>query len=417
MKKIAILLLILSACSSRAPSTTEDLVSIQLLDRNGFSETISANDRLTTYHKMNFLAPQPYQKVVRVYGKASQGKTASKISTYHKNGQPWQYLEIENGRAHGKFLEWHENGQLKIEAFVIEGTPDISEMAQMTWFFNDICLVYDEKGHLIAKIPYDKGLLEGVAHYFYPNGSLSREVPHLKDQIHGSVQVFNAEGTCVEKITYNHGDKEGSAFANWTPSQIKYTEIYQQGKLGEAKYFSPDGSPVASIENGNGQQALFNETTLESLIEYRQGIVEGTIKTFDPKGQLLSLYHIKDDMKNGEECEYYPSQKPKLSLQWINDQIQGTCKTWYENGVLESQREMHDNKKHGLSFAWFKDGDLMLMEEYENDLLTKGSYYKKWEKKPTSKIENGTGIATLFDQEGKFLKKITYEKGLPQKES
>lgn len=53
MKKL-LLLLILSACASRAPQSTEDLVSIQLLDRNGFSETISANDRLTTYEKMNF---------------------------------------------------------------------------------------------------------------------------------------------------------------------------------------------------------------------------------------------------------------------------------------------------------------------------------------------------------------------------
>src|SRR4051812_32243695 len=151
MKKL-LLLLILSACASRASQSTDDLVSIQLLDRNGFSETISANDRLITYERMNFLAPQPYQKVVRVYGKASLGKTASKISTYHTNGQPWQYLEIENGRAHGKFLEWHPNGQIKIEAFVIEGTPDISQMAQMTWFFDGVCLVYDEKGPLIAKI-------------------------------------------------------------------------------------------------------------------------------------------------------------------------------------------------------------------------------------------------------------------------
>jgi hypothetical protein len=59
----------------------------------------------------------------------------------------------------------------------------------------------------------------------------------------------------------------------------------------------------------------------------------------------------------------------------------------------------------------------MLMEEYENDLLMKGSYYKKYEKKAVSKIENGSGVATLYDKEGKFLKKITYEKGLPEKES
>ena len=59
----------------------------------------------------------------------------------------------------------------------------------------------------------------------------------------------------------------------------------------------------------------------------------------------------------------------------------------------------------------------MLMEEYENDQLVKGSYFNKDGKKPVSKIENGKGLATLFDKDGRPIKKIVYEKGSPQKES
>ena len=77
---------------------------------------------------------------------------------------------------------------------------------------------------------------------------------------------------------------------------------------------------------------------------------------------------------------------------------------------------MNNNKKHGLSFAWYKEGDLMLMEEYENDLLVKGSYYKNWEKTAISKVENGKGIATLFDKDGRLIRKIDYEKGIPLNE-
>jgi antitoxin component YwqK of YwqJK toxin-antitoxin module len=411
-----LLLLLLSACAQRVPQTSPDLVSIQLLDRNGFSETISAHDRLTTYEHTNFLTPQPYQKVVRVYGKASQGKTASKISTYHSNGLPWQYLEIENGRAHGKFCEWHPNGQLKIEAFVIEGTPDVSQMAQTTWFFDQTSTVFDDKGRCLAKILYEKGLLEGISSYYHENGEISRLVPYLKDQIHGQVTVLDAKGFCTETIPYTHGEKEGTARAYWTPTQLKYQEKYTNGKLLSATYFSPDGSPLSSIVNGHGEQALFHQKTVSTLITYKDGIIEGIVKNLSPDGHLLSTYLIKEGLKQGEEWQYFPSSSPKLCLQWNHDTIQGTCKTWYENGILESQREMHDNKKHGLSFAWFAEGDLMLMEEYEDDLLMKGSYYKKFENKPTSTIEHGAGVATLFDKEGKFLKKITYEKGLPQKE-
>jgi hypothetical protein len=55
----------------------------------------------------------------------------------------------------------------------------------------------------------------------------------------------------------------------------------------------------------------------------------------------------------------------------------------------------------------------MLIEEYDNDQLVKGIYIKKGEKSPVSVIENGEGIATLYDSDGYFLKKIKYYKGIP----
>jgi antitoxin component YwqK of YwqJK toxin-antitoxin module len=423
MKKITalFLILILTGCASKTAQNSNDLSTIQTLDRNGFSETISAKERLGKYENTDFLTPQPYQKVVRVFGKSSQGKTSSKVTTYHTNGQPWQYLEVENGRAHGKFMEWHPNGQLKVEAYVIEGTPDISQVAQLTWFFEGLSLVYDDQGHLIAKVFYEKGLLEGTSLYFHPNGTLSKEIPYHKNEIHGLVQFFNEQGTCMEKANYTDGLSDGSAIAIWSPTQNKYTEEWEKGLLLNGTYYAADGKEISRVENSTGFQAIFDHSSLISLMEYQKGIPEGEIKNFNSKGQLVSLYHIKNGMKEGEEWEYYPSNdakpSPKLCLNWKEDTMQGTVKTWYENGVLESQREMHDNKKHGSSYAWFKDGGLMLTEEYENDHLTKGSYFKKDGKKPISKIENGKGIATLSDKEGRLIKKIVYEKGIPQQES
>ena len=45
------------------------LAHMQIVDRNGFNETISAEDRLNQYQHANFLDPQPYKKVVRVFKK------------------------------------------------------------------------------------------------------------------------------------------------------------------------------------------------------------------------------------------------------------------------------------------------------------------------------------------------------------
>ena len=188
----------------------------------------------------------------------------------------------------------------------------------------------------------------------------------------------------------------------------------------QAQYLNSDETVIAEIQNGFGKRAIFQENALASLCEYQHGKMEGEVQTFNATGCLTNRYFLKDEIKTGEEWEYYPTtdgiHHPKLYLEWDQDTIQGVAKTWYESGVLESQREMRNNKKHGLSFAWFKEGDLMLMEEYEDDILVKGSYFRKWEKTPTSKVENGKGVATLFDREGRFVRKIAYEKGLPQNE-
>lgn len=247
-----------------------------------------------------------------------------------------------------------------------------------------------------------------------------KEIPYHKNEIHGTFREFNKEGECLESIPFQNGERDGLSQTFWTPGQLKAEEHYQNGVLVAARYLNKKGEEITSIEQGFGKQALFQEDYLSSLLEYRNGRVDGEVQMFDSDGCLTHLYNFKDGMKSGEEWEYYPSKDgvrhPKLFLEWDQDTIQGVAKTWYDTGVLESQKEMHNNKKHGLSFAWFKDGDLMLMEEYEDDVLLKGSYYKKWEKTPISKVDNGKGVATLFDKDGRLIRKIVYEKGLPLNE-
>jgi len=410
MKVWIIACIALCGCASHQASE-EHLTSLQIIDRNGFSETVSAKNRIETYEKIDFLANQPYQKVLRVYSRGKEGRILSKITSYHPNGQIWQYLETENGRAHGDFKEWHSNGQLKVQASVIEGVADITETAQLSWLFNGMSRVWDEEGRLIAEIPYEKGLLEGEARYYFATGNLSKSIPYRKDTIDGAISIFDASGAVVERMEYQKDLRHGLS------SGPGYLEQYQNGLLIEGTYSHPDGSLISKIEQGFGKQAVFKEGRLQSLIEFQNGKPEGKIEEYNSSGSLSILYHLKDGKKHGEEWEYYSSTDgqlhPKLCLSWIEDAIQGVAKTWYETGVLESQREMHGNKKHGLAFAWYKEGDLMLMEEYENGLLIKGSYFKKWETRPVSRIERGQGIATLYTPEGNFLNKISYEKGAP----
>lgn len=420
---LSIICIFFSSCASRKPSDETTLVSIQVIDRNGFSETISTKDRIARYQNTDFCDPQPYQKVLRVFGKDKEGKNASIITSYHNNGHLWQYLEVSNGRAHGLYKEWHFNGNQKMNLHVIEGIPELSETALKSWVFDGINQIFDENGSLLAEISYERGMLQGDSLYYYSNGQVKRRVPYLQDELHGALLCYHENGSIAETIPHIKGLRQGSASSFFPDGRISYEEVFDKGLLISGKYLKEDGSLISSIEEGFGKRSEWESGILKRMVTYQKGIAEGLIECFDEKGFLQITFHQKEGKKHGEELEYYSKEsqdaplRPKILLNWQEDVLQGIVKTWHSNGKQESQKEMYQNKKNGMSLAWYKNGDLMLSEEYEKDLITSGFYYKKGDRKPISKIVAGKGIATLYHPEGYLLQKVCYEKGAPSIEN
>ena len=401
------------------------LTSVHVVDRNGFSETISNKERLAQFQNVDFLTTQPYQKVLRIYMRDSKGNVRSVVTSYHTNGNPKQFLEILNGRAFGSYWEWHENGKPRVMAKVIGGTADIIATAEKSWLFDDITYAWDEDGRVLAQIPYSQGVLEGVVAYYHSSGKPWKKIPYSKGQIHGTMEIYREAGDLLQQTPYVQGVKHGTAFRFWEPNQIASQEEYHQGSLGNGQYFDKKGQLVAQIKQGTGYRAIFGKDSISELQEYQQGNLEGEIKVFTSQGYLKRIYHVKANIKHGEEVEYYDtpmarvdnleeeSLKPKLSFCWYEGKIHGSVKSWYLNGNLESQREISSNTKNGVCTAWYQDGNLMLIEEYDKDKLIRGDYFKKAEKLPVSQVIQGKGIATLFDSQGHFIQKVTYNNGSP----
>lgn len=398
------------------------LASILLVDRNGMSEAVAIPDRLRTFECVDFLAHQPYQKVLRVHARDSFGDIYSYITTYHPNGQVRQYLEVMNNRAFGAYKEWYPSGALKVDASIIEGGADISLAAEKSWVFNGCSRAYNESGNLIAEIPYTRGILDGLSIYYHPSGKVWKQIPYSNNQISGEMLVFLESGDLFQSACYDRGIKSGKSLRFWAPGQISSDEDYLQGRLMEGRYIAKDGQLIAQICSGTGYRAVFGKDSVAELHEYRLGFPQGEVKILNPAGQLVKMHHIKNEVKHGEELFFYPSipklePKPKLSISWYEGKIQGLVKTWYDNGVMENQREMTDGEKNGVSTAWYRDGSLMMIEEYEVGKLQKGDYYKKGSRQPASQVSNGEGTVTLYDSEGNFIRKVPYYQGKPVEES
>jgi antitoxin component YwqK of YwqJK toxin-antitoxin module len=399
------------------------LASVNLIDQNGFNETITNKDRLSAYERMDFESPQPYQKVLQIYERDGEGDVQSRVTSYHPNGQLHQSLEVVNGRARGRYQEWHENGAVRLEANVISGSADIDPASVRNYVFDGISRVWDESGHPLAEIPYVKGRLEGESLYYHPSGALSSRTPYLRGMRHGKSESWDEVGNLLSYVVYEVDAPNGEATGYWSSDQIAYQENYENGLLFAGDYFDVDGNIVAQVVNGSGLQAMALEDGSQRLIEYRQGMAEGQVKEYAKNGELQRLYHIRDGKRDGEEIEYFPSgpfemlppeeMKPKISIEWRRGEINGIVRTWYKGGRLESQREMLSNKKNGTSSAWYSDGSLMLMEEYLEDRLVRGEYFEKGASRSTSRVAQGKGVATLFDSDGRLLRKVNYLDGNP----
>lgn len=412
-----------AACSGNRHETCHTspcLTSINIVDRNGLTETINSPDRLQQYAGINFLTPQPYQKVLRIYSRDSRGNIPAIITGYHPNGYPSKYLEVVNSRAFGEYKEWYPNSAQKVSAFVMEGEADIVDGSEKTWVFDGCCKAWNENGDLEASIPYVKGVLEGVSTHYHPNGNIWKLVPYSQNMVHGTVTIFRPDGKLLQTTSYCNHVKEGESRRYWEGGQLAAEELYSEGLLSNGTYYDSGGTCIAKIENGCGRRPIFGKDAILEIDEYRAGVLDGEVIVLDRGGRIVNLYHAKCGNKHGEEIIYYEMGRfqdakilPKLSINWFEGKIQGVVKTWYSNGVQESQKEMTNNKKNGHSTAWYRDGSLMMIEEYEQDRLIKGEYYNQGEKFPITLIEEGKGTASIFDPEGNFVRKIEYKNGKP----
>ncbi len=409
---LLVLSIVFLGCASQ--SNDGALASIQLIDRNDVTETISNDQRLRLMQENDFSLPQPYKKVSRTYKKTAQGKTPGHITTYHSNGELCQSLETLDGRAYGRYQEFFPSGKVRLDATVIEGPGDISPSAQNEWLFDGISHAWDDSGHLIAEIPYVKGYLEGIALYYMPNGKVHRSVTYASGKRHGATSLYNNEGQLIGSATYKLGVAHGRHHFIGTATEPASQERYDAGALIEATYFDLDGRCITEIRHGDGQKAHFEKGKLRQLTTYQNGQPEGKVEIFRTDGSLESMHILINGKKHGQEWLYHDCGKQtKMLLTWYEDEIHGPTKTWYADGSLQSEREMSHNKRHGHGFAWYLDGSLMLIEDYNQGKLVKGSYLKKGISEPVSTVADGNGTVTLHDADGIHLQSIIYKQGNP----
>lgn len=171
----------------------------------------------------------------------------------------------------------------------------------------------------------------------------------------------------------------------------------------------------------NGLVKQYNEKKqLISEVTYQKGKKEGKFTVFYPSDGLNEriircVYYNKNDKVNGEAVCYYKNGQKQLEFTFVNGLLNGKFADWYENGQKKSEGFYKDNKLEGETIFYHENGQKKLKAFYKNgkkegEAIT---YYENGKILSTSSNKNGVldGPAVEFHRNGKKYKEVTYVNG------
>lgn len=241
-----------------------------------------------------------------------KGALKEAVREFAENGQKIaEYsLDIE-GKLHGNFLSWHENGEQKM-----------------------IC-------------NYDHGEFDGKQQEFYENKQLRFEGFYVDKLREGLFREWHQDGTPSFEGTFAEGNKEGT-FKDWHPNgKIKLEKNFKN-----ALYHG-----VQSEWYENGQKRL--------AAHYVEGKKSDAHKMWSEAGTLLFEGSFDLDMPTGKHISYYPNKKTREVAHFLAGKKVGVHEIYYENGQLQHTETYKDDLLEGESKGFYPDGSAAFVRTFK----------------------------------------------------
>jgi len=177
----------------------------------------------------------------------------------------------------------------------------------------------------------------------YPNGSI-KEIRHIK---YPFGKTF--DGDC--KTFYENGKCKASGFYRNGKVQGILKSYYPSGTICNANFMRDnvkDGFDSMWYENGK----------LKYATVYKNGKLEGVYKEWDTTGKQLILSSYTNGLENGIRSTWYKNGA-RSEIGYQKGLKHGRCKIWHENGQLQADAYFAFGKPCGTSYAYDKTGALI----------------------------------------------------------
>lgn len=325
------------------------------------------------------------------------------MHSYYDNGQLKERGEFaEDGKRHGLYEEFYENGVLKLCLHYkdnnvhgkVQGWYEDKSLAYLRHFENGVPVGEQIEYHRFtgnpSRISYfnSDGHMDGEQRTFYENGNCSTIITYKDGTLHGHKARWDEHGNLREESFYENGKLEGRFFERDNEGREVYLHYHKNKKNGlyEIYYpYTPEEEKVCALRGTfksnklEGKVIEYNEAgMIVSETQYENGVKSDISTLFDGKGNKVIEIHFAKDKRHGPATYFFPNGKIYKQATFVDDKKEGKETTYDIQGKILSVYCYHNDKLHGFSQHWNNKGVLIFEGEYF-DGMKHGIFNKYYE--------------------------------------
>lgn len=201
-----------------------------------------------------------------------------------------------------------------------------------------------EKANLLGNLPSSLNQGTSIQKIFYQDGSLLMETPFLNNKKNGSQKIYYDNQNLLAQVPYVNGLIHGDMTVYYSNGNIKMSIAYQNGKrTGTGKMFYENGNIQLSETYQNGlregvqTQYYSDGMTIQSVIPYKDGKINGTVKLYYPDTTTLAIVEFDQGNVVSNMCYTKMSQTSSLNQIALYKLRNGMrpiyCTYWNEDGL------------------------------------------------------------------------------------
>lgn len=307
---------------------------------------------------------------------------------FYQSGQLKAEVNFDNGKIDGRLKAYFESGQI----------AEISNWKNDS--LNGLAKYYYDNGVLYREANYKAGRLNGEQKTFYENGKLNTSLLYKDDLLWQVTINHDSTGNKLDEMTMTNGT--GVLNVYYPSGVIKSVTEFRDGKPnGKSIWYYESGKDLAVFYlvagKKEGKLVSFHENgkpAKESF--YKNDYIIGTERAFNVNGILISEVTYKQDLTQ-EDIKKLTGRISRVASGVIDPVgfsrgiMNGPCKTYYDNGRIESERYYFNGLQDSLFKEYFDNGiiktDIFFDDNYRSN--------KRYERR--------------FDKTGKLLTSLTFQ--------